>query len=87
MSAGSVPPLYRIIKGERAEAHDFYSAMVLARKPPRLEERERPEMWTGLSMFDDPAEARRRIRRWPVMGSALARVESWLAADRRRRRR
>lgn len=75
MSAGGIPPLYRIIKGEVAEERDFHSAMVLARKPPRPEERERPEEWTGLSMFDDAAEARRRIRRWPVMGKALALVE------------
>ena len=75
MSVGRIPPLYRIIKGKAAEESDFHSAMTLGRKSPRPDERERPEIWTGLSMFADPAEARRRIRRFPVMGRYLARVE------------
>lgn len=76
MSAGAIPALFRIIKGDAPEERDFHSAMLLARIPPRPPERRKPEEWTGLSMFDSIEEARRRVAQYPRMGTAIARVES-----------
>lgn len=75
MSADTPPSLYRIIKGAAAQESDFQSAMALARAPIRPPERAQPELWTGLSMFEDAEMARRRVKRFPRLGTFLARVQ------------
>ena len=75
MSAGAIPALYRIIKSDPSEERDFYSAMMLARIPPRRPERKNPGEWAGISMFNSVEEARRRVAKYPQMGTAIAQVE------------
>lgn len=74
MSAEAAPSFYRVIKEATAQERDFYSAMMVGRTPPRPDERERPELWAGVSLFDSPETARRRARRFPALGAFLARI-------------
>jgi hypothetical protein len=59
--ASIVPVLYRIVRSEVPVESDLTSFMMQG-KPPRRIERERPEIWTGLSLFDSPERAREGAR-------------------------
>lgn len=75
LSSGALPVLYRLIRAEAAREEDFYSMMLLGIRKPVLYERDHPEIWAGLSMFNAESEARRRAQRFRKLGRWIARIE------------
>jgi hypothetical protein len=73
MSAVVMSTLYRIVQAGAATTDDFLSRMMLG-FPLRDIERARPELWAGLSMFDDPALARDTARTFPQLGRHIVAV-------------
>ena len=71
----SLPPLYRLVRGQEAQAHDFASVMVSGIREPNAIEREQPEIWAGVSMFSTEAAARKVGQKRPSLGEWIARVE------------
>lgn len=65
--------LYRIVRVGSPAADDFLSRMMLG-FPPRRTEREQPEIWAGLSMFDSADRARARAREFPALGAFIATI-------------
>lgn len=74
MSGPSVPALYRIVKEEGPTAEDFTSKMMQGHWPQRRD-RQHPNEWVGLSMFDSAELARRMARRFPILGTWVATVQ------------
>ena len=66
--------LYRIVQSERPTADDFMSKLHLGIPCP-VPDPEVQQRWTGLSLFGSEAEARRVVRRLPMLGSYLAAID------------
>jgi hypothetical protein len=69
-----VPRLfYRIVKADPPTRRDFTSRREKG-LPPRGPELTRPQLWSGISVFDTPERARDVVRRTRMRG-LLARLE------------
>jgi hypothetical protein len=65
--------LYRIVKSNPPTTADFLARMMLGFLPRRIE-MERPEVWSGLSMYDTPEQARATANDFPALGTYVATV-------------
>ena len=65
--------LYRLVKTDPPTVADFLSNAVRGR-PRRGPEVGRPELHTGLSMYDSEVAARATARRFPFLGAHIATV-------------
>lgn len=72
---GGLPILYRLVRAEQANEADFHSMMILGIRAPTDTEREQPEIWAGLSMFNTEAAARRRAKRFKRLPQWIAKIE------------
>ena len=70
----SVPRiLYRIVKNDPATPDDFVSYQARGRRPPNDPEKAR--LWSGLSAYETPEQARRTAMMFPMLGTFIAEVE------------
>ena len=74
VSGGTLRTFYRVVKTAPPKLEDFLSNTAKG-WPPRGVEIARPELWEGLSVYDSEANARRKARQVPVIGSHIAKVE------------
>lgn len=72
--------LFRGVRRDPPTADDFRSNAARGRAPRRVE-REHPELWTGLSLFDTADAVRARARLYPAVGRFVAAVRVSDVAD------
>jgi len=66
--------LYRILRSERPTEDDFKSKLHLGIPCP-VPDPEIQQRWTGLSLFGSEEQARRVVRRLPMLGSYIAAID------------
>jgi hypothetical protein len=66
--------LYRILRSERPTEDDFKSKLHLGIPCP-VPDPEVQQRWTGLSLFGSEEQARRVVRRLPMLGSYIAALD------------
>ena len=74
MSGETLRTFYRVVKADPSKLEDFLSNRAKG-WPSRGVEIARPELWEGLSVYDSEANARRKARQVPAIGSYIARVD------------
>ena len=65
--------LHRIVRAESPTPEDFTSTMMRGRWP-QYRDRQHPNEWVGLSVFDSADLARAMARCFPVLGAWVATV-------------
>ena len=68
-----MPTFYRVVGVNPPERQHFTSNKARG-KPPRGPERDDPELWEGLSVYNNEEAARIQAKRIPSLGSYLARL-------------
>jgi hypothetical protein len=74
MTAGPVRRLHRIVQGDPPSIADFTSKAQLGLPCP-VPDSDVRHRWGGLSFFGTEAEARRIVRRLPMLGAFIATLE------------
>jgi len=71
-----LPTLYRLVKSEEVQLDDFDSWMVRGVREPYEVEKEHPEQWAGLSMFDTEQAARKMAKGLKKLPRYVAKIEN-----------
>ncbi len=72
----ALPTLYRLVVAEEAQLSDFDSWMVRGQRKPFQVERDHPDKWAGLSVYDTEASARKLARTLKKLPRYIAKMEN-----------
>ncbi len=75
------PLLYRVVLTNPPTVDDFKSKAELGLPAPPAGARDVRQLWDGISVFSTEAQARRAARRYPLLGSYVARLQIPSAAE------